>query len=425
MNLLPADTYIVENSTILTEIDKKVIINLYEPIIGSNSVSLYFTLWSDLDRIELNVSNYTHHHLMTILKSSLDAIKMARGALEAVGLMKTYVKESDNINEYIYELYSPLSAYEFLNHPVLSVLLLNNIGEMEFNTIKRYYKRSSINKSEYKEITSTMNETFRVVESSLVINNDIEKYSKLGINLDNNLNYELIEASIPKGLLNAKALNKKTKELINQLAFVYNLDSIKMSNIIIASVDTVGLIDKDKLRQNARSNYQYNNSGDLPTLIYRTQPNYLKTPSGDTSNKGKIIYAFENTRPYDFLKIKNKNIEPTPRDLHILEHIAVDFNLPSGVINVLVDYTLKVNDGVLSKGYLETIASEFSRKGIKTVPDAMNTLIKNRNRGMNKNTLKSNKRIVNEPAWLNINVAPEKMSDEEIQELQNMFEEFR
>lgn len=423
MNLLPADTYIVENSSILTEIDKKVIINLYEPIIGSNSVSLYLTLWSDLDKMELISSNYTHHHLMTILKSNLENIKIARESLEAVGLIKTFVKESDSINEYIYELYSPLSAYEFLNHPVLSVLLLNNIGEIEFNNIKRYYRKRSIPKTDYKEITSTMNETFKIVESSTVIDDNIRKYNKLGINLDNNLDYDLIEASIPRGLLNSKALNKKTKELINQLAFVYNLDSIKMSNIIIASVDTVGLIDKDKLRQNARSNYQYNNSGDLPTLIYRTQPAYLKTPSGDTSNKGKIIYAFENTRPYDFLKIKNKNVEPTPRDLRILEHIAVDFNLPAGVINVLVDYTLKVNDGTLSKAYIETIASEFSRKGIKTVPDAMNTLIKNRNKGIN--TVKNTKKIVKEPAWLNSNFAPEKMSEEEMQELQNMFEEFR
>lgn len=421
MNLLPADTYIVENSSVLTEIERRVIINLYEPIIGSNSVSLYLTLWSDLDKMELISSNYTHHHLMTILKSDLDTIKLARESLEAVGLIKTYVKESDNINEYIYELFSPLSAYEFLNHPVLSVLLLNNIGEIEFNNIKRYYRKRSIPKVDYREITSSMNETFKVVESSKVIDDSIRKLNRLGINLDNNLDYDLIEASIPSGLLNAKALNKKTKELINQLAFVYNLDSIKMSNIIIASIDTVGLIDKEKLRQNARSNYQYNNSGDLPTLIYRTQPAYLKTPSGDTSNKGKIIYAFENTRPYDFLKLKNKNIEPTPRDLHILEHLAVDFMLPAGVINVLVDYTLKVNDGVLSKGYLETIASEFSRKGIKTVPDAMNTLIKNRNKVKTKST----KNVVKEPAWLNLNVAPEKMSEEEIEELQNMFEEFR
>lgn len=421
-NLLPADIYTVVNSTILTEIDKKIIINLYEPIIGSQAVSLYLTLWSDLDRLEIISKNYTHHHLMTILKTRLEDILQARKALEAVGLLKTFLKENDNINEYIYELYSPLSAYEFFNHPVLNVLLLNNVGDAEYNDIKKYYKRVSVSKSDYQEITSSMNETFKSVNSIESINNEIVKENKLGVNLDSILDFDLIEASIPKGMLSNKALNKKTKELINNLAFVYNLDSIKMSNIIIASIDGVGLIDKEKLRLNARNNYQYNNNGSLPTLIYRIQPNYLKTPSGDTSNRGRIIYAFENTRPYDFLKIKNKNIEPTPRDLHILEHLAVDFNLPAGVINVLVDYVLKVNEGRLNKSYLETIAAEISRKGIKTVPDAMDNLKRSRNKQANKNTIK---KVALIPSWMGENVAPEAMSQEEIEELESMFKEFR
>lgn len=421
-NLLPADIYTVVNSTILTEIDKKVIINLYEPIIGSHAVSLYLTFWSDLDRLEIISKNYTHHHLMTILKSRLEDIVQARKALEAVGLLKTYLKENDNINEYIYELYSPLSAYEFFNHPVLNVLLLNNVGDAEYNDIKKYYKRANVNKSDYQEITSSMNETFKSVNSMESVNNEIIKENKIGVNLDSVLDFDLIEASIPKGMLSNKALNKRTKELINNLAFVYNLDSIKMSNIIIASIDAVGLIDKEKLRNNARSNYQYNNNGSLPTLIYRTQPNYLKTPSGDTSNKGRIIYAFENTRPYDFLKIKNKNIEPTPRDLHILEHLAVDFNLPAGVINVLVDYVLKVNDGRLNKSYLETIAAELSRKGIKTVPDAMDNLKRTRNKQITKSISKN---IALTPSWMGENIAAEIMSQEEIDELESMFKEFR
>lgn len=420
MKLLPADVYTAFNATILSENDKLVIINLYEPIIGSQAVSLYLTLWCDLERINVDNPHHTHHHLMTILKSRLDDILLARKSLEAVGLLKTYLKENDNINEYIYELYSPLSAYEFFNHPILNVLLLNNIGDREYNEIKKHYKRSTINKSEYQEITSSMNETFKSVNSIEGINEEIVKENKIGVNLDNLIDFDLIEASIPKSILNNKAFNKKTKELINQLAFVYNLDSLKMSNIIIASLDSVGLIDKEKLRTNVRNNYQYNNNGVLPTLIYRTQPSYLKTPSGDTSTNGKIIYAFENTRPYDFLKIKNKNVEPTPRDLHLIEHLAVDFHLPSGVINVLIDYVLKVNKGSLNKNYVETIASVLSRKGIKTVPDAMETL--RRNKKASKLPVKN---ISVTPAWMGESITEEAMTQEEIDELESMFKEFR
>ena len=90
ISLLPADSYIVINKTILTEVDKKNLINLYEPIIGPLPISLYLTLWSDLDKSETMSVDYTHHHLMTIMKSSLDSIRIARETLEGVGLLKTY-----------------------------------------------------------------------------------------------------------------------------------------------------------------------------------------------------------------------------------------------------------------------------------------------------------------------------------------------
>ena len=101
ITLLPADTYRVVNKTILTEYDKKIIINLYQPIIGPNAISLYLTLISDLDN-KLSISDInTHHHLMISLKNGLNEIKKARNILEAVGLIKTYIKELDKQYDYI------------------------------------------------------------------------------------------------------------------------------------------------------------------------------------------------------------------------------------------------------------------------------------------------------------------------------------
>ena len=96
-SLLPADTYTIINQTILTEVDKKIIISLYEPIVGPIAVSLYLTLWADLDKLELMSKDFTHHHLMTILKTKLVDIENARKSLEAVGLLKSYIKFGYNV----------------------------------------------------------------------------------------------------------------------------------------------------------------------------------------------------------------------------------------------------------------------------------------------------------------------------------------
>ena len=423
-SLLPADTYTIINQTILTEIDKKIIISLYEPIIGPIAVSLYLTFWADLDKLELMSKDFTHHHLMTILKSKLTDIENARKSLEAVGLLKSYIKRNDNINEYLYELYSPLSASEFLNHPVLSVLLLNNIGENEYNILLNSYKKYNFNKSDYEEITSSMNETFKSVNEN-VFEENIRNTKKLGINIASSIDFELLESTLPKGLVTSKTFNKKTKDLINQLAFIYNIDSVKMSEIIRLVIDEYGIINKDKLRSATRKNYEYNNNGSLPTIVYRTQPEYLKSPSGDLSNRGKMIHVFENTKPYDFLKSRNKGIKPTSRDLKILEHIAVDFDLPPGVVNVLVDYALLVNNGKINNAYMEAIASTWSRKGIKTVEDAMNLAEKGHKKTVKVVKETKNNVNINVPAWMDKDNKSEEMSEEELKELETMFEEFR
>ena len=95
VSLLPADTYTVVNKSIITEEDKKNIISLYEPIIGPLAISLYFTFLRDLKLTEFISKDYTHHHLMTFMKSSLDVIKLARESLEGVGLLKSFFKEGE------------------------------------------------------------------------------------------------------------------------------------------------------------------------------------------------------------------------------------------------------------------------------------------------------------------------------------------
>ena len=101
ISILPADTYTVLNKTIITDKDRKLISMLYQPIIGYTAVSLYYTLIDDLDRLEIISDDLTHYHLMTTMQLKLDDIVIAREKLEAVGLLKTYMKK-DNINQYVY-----------------------------------------------------------------------------------------------------------------------------------------------------------------------------------------------------------------------------------------------------------------------------------------------------------------------------------
>lgn len=420
ITLLPADKYVVVNRTILTEIDKKNLINLYEPIIGFGATSLYLTLWSDLDRLEIMSKDFNHHHLMSLLKMDLDSIKHAREAIEAVGLLKTYYKEGD-INSYVYEIYSPLSASEFFNNPILNIVLYNNIGEMEYNDLKKTYKRVSIDLKDYEDITKPLNETFEPTNLGVV---EARERETLPLNIKSDLDFDLIISSLPRGLINEKTFNRKMKELIINLSFIYDLDTLKVTELIRASINEKGSIDKETLRKSARKYYQFNN-GTLPTLIYRSQPEYLKTPMGDNSKKGRIIQVFENTSPYDFLKNKYKGVSPTPRDLKLLEMLLIDLEMSPAVVNVLIDYVLKKNDSKLTLSYVETIAGQWKRAGVKTAREAME-LAEKEHKKMQKNANKT-KAPINDtkiPIWFNQNIEKEEVSSEEAEELAILLKDF-
>lgn len=421
ITLLPADNYVVVNKTILTDNDKVNLINLYEPIIGPLAISLYLTLWSDLDRTLTFSDSYNHHHLMTFLKSNLNDIKEARSALEALGLIKTYYKDGDNINYYIYELYSPISAYEFFNHPILNIVLYNNLGVNEYNNLIKSYKKVNFKYDDYKDISSKLNDTFKSSAYNNFNNEDIKNKNSNKPKLDNLIDFDVLKESIPNKVLGNNAFNKKTKELINNLAFIYNLDTLKVSEILRLTIDENGLINKDLFIKEVRKYYEYNNGGSLPTIIYRTQPEHLKSPEGDLSSAGKMVYIFENTTPYDFLKSKYKNNNPTPRDLKLLEYLALELNMPPAVINVLIDYVLRISDNKLNKAYVETIAGQWTRLGIKTAREAMNQAKKEYKKKPKKEINKS----VKLPTWFDNEQKDINVSEEEKKEIEALLKEFK
>ena len=144
-----------------------------------------------------------------------------------------------------------------------------------------------------------------------------------------------------------------------------------MQGLVRNSINEKGLIDKNELIKSAREFYEFDNAGKLPTLIYSKQPDYLKTPQGDTSNRAKMIYTFENVTPFDYLRSKYKTGEPTLRELQIIEDLMVKQKMKPGVVNVLISYVLKVNNNKFTRSYVETVASQWCRMNIETVEEAM------------------------------------------------------
>ncbi len=409
--ILPADTYIVINKTILHNSDRRLLTMLYQPIIGSTSISLYYSLWAYLDKLELMSTSWTFHHLMASTKLSLSEILKAKDLLEGIGLIKTY-KEMEN-NNYIFEIYSPISAYEFLSNPILSTILYNNIGELEYNRTIKYFKSINVNMEKYEDITKNFNNVFEKLNNVNydIICDEIRKSSKRNLEIVSNIDFDGLMSKFPDELLNKKKINK---DLINNLAFIYNFNQNDLEKIILDSINDKKIIDEELLKVNARKYYKFENSGKLPNLVYKE--NNIKLT--DESNKSKLIYQFETTSPYKFLCSKQGGTRLANHDTAILEYLVLELKLNPGVVNVLIDFVLKINNNKLTKSYVDTIASQWKRSNINTAEEAISFVLKEKFK--KKNTKQQVK-----PKWFDEKIENKEMSLEEQKEFENLLKELK
>lgn len=423
--LLPADTFVVINKTILHDEDRKILTDLYLPIIGADAVMLYFCLWSSLDSSQIVSKDFSHQKLVSSLRMTINEIYDNRSKLEAIGLIKTLVKEGE-VNNYIYELYSPASATEFLSHPILNIVLYSNIGKIEYDNLVKAYKLPRFNTSNYNDITKSFNDVFESIgmTSYDLSLDDIRKYNKLKLNINSNFDFNFLINSMPRNIDVNRVFTKEIKELIINLSFIYDIDAIHMSNIIKGSLNERGTINKELLRKSSRNYYQFDNGGILPTIIDNSQPEYLRRPVGDTSRRAKMIYTFETISPRELLIKKNNGSEPTRRDLKLLEDLLVDYKLKPGVVNVLIDYILNVNDKKLTRSYVETLAGEWQRLGIETVEDAMNRAEKEHKK-RNKKVVKNENINVKTPDWFDKNITKNSISSDEENQLEELLKEYK
>lgn len=418
IGVLPADTFVVLNKTILNESDRKQLIMLYQPIVGSEAISLYFTLWAYLDTDNLMSLEWTHHHLMANMRMKLADISLARSKLEAIGLLRTYQK-TNHVNHLVYVLYSPLSTYDFFKNPILNTTLYNNIGDAEYQKIVTCFKIPTFDLKAYEEISTKFTDLFESVPvtsmDSLI--NDVRSRHQNNIEVQKT-DVEALLSLIPDDLLN-KNITKETKDLINKLAYIYNLNDDDLNDIIRNAIDDHKNLDKNALRTNAINYYQFEHGGKLPSIVYRNQPDYLRSPTGDSSPRAKMIYQFETTSPYDFLLSKNKGSSLSKVEKDILAMLAIDLKLNPGVINVLLDYVLKINNGRLTKNFIEAIGNDWHRADIKTVKEAMQ-----RAEGEYNKRSKKTKMVSSKPTWFDQAVSKEVATSSEQAEINDILSKY-
>src|SRR5699024_8830563 len=101
------------------------------------------------------------------------------------------------------------------------------------------------------------------------------------------------------------------------------------------------------------------------------QKNEPTTEYVPTTKEEQLIQKLENISPRNLLEDLSSGGQASGQDLKMIREVMTSQGLPSPVMNVLIHYVLLQTDMKLSKAYMETIASHWSRANLKTAKEAM------------------------------------------------------
>ena len=368
-----SDMFEVRLATLLADYDRETLTNLYQPIIGYQSLAVYFTLWSEANNQKVN-SLGTHEELLLRMKIATGDFIEARKVLEAVGLVKTRLEKSQGFSIYHYELHAPKTPAGFFNDTLLYGLFIQNLGEANASKIKRVYQLDKMNELG-EDVTTPFNDIFHpdfedaaFMKASNKSNNTLGRVKG---KIDTEFNFEKFFSALAEvSQISQNSLTKKELKEIERLASLYGLSEEIAAN----SVAKVYLPESSKGK---RVDLEALNEDFKNTLSYKSysrsrnsKKNYVL---GDTGLAAKIK-LFELKSPAEVLSYLRNNTKPAKADLNVIYSLSTNYNLPNAVINVIVDYVLSTNDNILSSYKAEQIAASFAGSNIETAIDAMEFL---------------------------------------------------
>ena len=370
--MLNSDFYEIRLASIVSNVDKDVLVELYQPIIGANATILYLTLLKQ-KRHEDDEGTYSVQTLVNAMQSDPNTLVSSRYFLEAVGLLRTYEKVSESGRYFVYVLYAPKSPKDFFDDVLFKGLLIQSLGEKDAKKLAFSYKVNLSIDEGFKEVSASFVDVFHpnYDDPSFRKNfgDDILGHDAGRVKIK--FNYDLFFKYISENSqIRPSAISKKELKEIERLATLFGLDEKQMALIAIDEYNPNELPHLDFAR------IKYRAEEDVKFKIIESKPRNKKSEINGSSVMERKIRMMEETAPSKYLSWLLNNTPPSTSDLNTLYKLSVGYKLGNGLINVIIDYVMQRNDNILSYTYCDKVASILVSKNVETVLDAMNELNK-------------------------------------------------
>lgn len=400
--LNPRDCIQVTQQVWLTQRELQFVTQLYVPFLGVQASTLYLVLFSELSPNSYQSDVIRLADLLALVNMGIPDFYQARIRLESVGLLKTYrYEDEDSISaQYTFELQAPASPNLFFKDALLSTLLVNQVGHQRFENLQ---KRFSVKeKAIYGEdVTSTFQEGFQLpfnmsqykrnIAQEKQMIKDVKQQESLVMN--STIDWELLTDLLKSQFVHEQALTPEVKQMLNSFQLYYGLTEREIAQYVIYAADlSTGEIDEKELYSIIINANQHlaapkqeevivtpvvSKEESMPAVSEVVAKEKQKASQAAThlpQTIQRLITLAKEMTPFDFMtsiKQQRNGYVSNGEQRIILDLVQVG-TIPSEVINILIHYVLVVkNNPTINKNLIDTIANDWSQKGIQTAESAI------------------------------------------------------
>lgn len=451
----PKNIFQVSISYPLSDQEQTILTLLYQPIIGAEAFSLYLTLLSEVEDSGISESLF-HADLITMLNISIKQIQAARKKLEGIGLLGTFIKNDSELGQhYLYRLNHPETVERFFKDEVLTLTLLNSVGQRKLDKLFDRFKPNFVNLTGYEEVSAGFKDVYLFKEEQIASQNKqlrrmeqtfkdprpaikpsavnerfdwlyfVQGIEKLGIKLPDNRAGFKEEVFIFHNLFGITEL-----DMIDfcSKAFDYYTSKIDVKDFERAVYRTY---DPDKKQK--KSEFQKNDTVELSAADQQTyRYNSLKM-NGFSTQDIQMVMDSEQNFPLNYLEAlkSERGGYTTPQERSLIKYLVSKSGLPNSVINILINYVYNIQkQPTLKADYVNRIANEWAQNGIfspeKAIEHVREIAKKGKEQKQTRQRYGQNNRPIRQetlPDWVDNPIEEKKLSPERQAELEKELRE--
>lgn len=404
----------------LSELDRKMIVNIYQPLVGAFAMAIYDLLYQQVSadrtgysKLELQIKLFLTLGL-DLNERHKQLFVQATSKLEAVGLLQTARFISPPVDDYVYEyeILRPLSPEQFFANPHLTLMLRDKMGKFVFSAVHEMFfvpidERIAphIESVERESLTMPFYAIFKL-DPSTVDHNLQHTIDQLTPQRPQTVRQQFETATIQFGeLIRRFPLTHPRRkfvermkddeaqfEQLNYVAYKYGLDEGDLARLLDEDdvfaaygelnydvLDERGsqIARQSRKRDRDRSVVMSRMKADDPAKreqVTVAEQFFLPVPA---SLREKMSVQEYNNRlrnePYTrFVNLFTPGAVPE-WIMSILQVIDLDYRLHEEVINVLIHYVLGTGTDAqrITRGYVDAVASNMLVKNIDTYEKAI------------------------------------------------------